>query len=336
MSRERIDRDLVNSIANKKTPETVNKVEHEALREKRNLSYHQRAFWSSAILLLVLIPIEVMIAFSFISYMIADLEAHTSSPLLLSFIVVVAMFVAHYMISHEGDQKLAARMRKFTLVGILVLPFAMSLGLAVNLANSIGNTFSVGSNNSFLQDGQTNTNLIGSLSNTMLDTLNALSPILVVLAFGSALMISMYAAHIVIKISEKHYDYIRDVIKRYPDIAQITQEFRNVDYPLFSKLYQRYQKMISQVPSNHEEIFAQDLRAAMLPHINELMKFVEQYPFGEKNPSFFEGVKKEGIYIPSHIQTREQAIDHVKRMKAALRTYEIAAALGGVAPKRNV
>ncbi|PJN94985.1 hypothetical protein CNY89_11165, partial [Amaricoccus sp. HAR-UPW-R2A-40] len=101
-------------------------------------------------------------------------------------------FAAHLLIQ-EGQKNIARRLRTYAITGVSVLPIAMSLGLAVSMA---ANLISYGSGSGGTIGGQQISIGVGGsgITETVLTVLGGLSPLLLVVAYGSALGISFYIA----------------------------------------------------------------------------------------------------------------------------------------------
>lgn len=327
--------EVIKKYANPGSERVMRLVAKGVRNEKWALNRHKRRFMLSSVGLAALAVVEYTIGYGFISYMLADNSEHPAVAPLVAMIVPIAGFTYFYMTEYEGEEKLANWIRKFAIAGIMILPVALSLGLAVTMANSIGGDIALESGNTFLGGEPAADQGAGFFSDVALGVLNGISPMLVVAGFGSALAISFYAAHLAMKSIVKHFGFIDGAVDRYPVVKPLIEKFQ-AGNRRFKKLFRRKKKEVSKLPPHLRETFADELYEKVNKRISILKREVQMYPFNEGDKDLLTPLTPPRIFIPYDIETREAAIKRLAEIRDALRQYRVVEALNAAPPKEEV
>lgn len=228
----------------------------------------------------------------------------------------------------------ATRLRAYALTGVLVLPLAMSLGLAINVASNaiIGGgstiTGSVGGVQTDLGGGGAGT----GVAEAILGVLGAISPLLLVVAYAAALGISFYVAHKLFVGIELLYHKIDAAVRRKSTVERIYKAFEAT-----AKQQQRemadYNALKRKIPNHLEERFADELFVAATKTIRDMRRYVARQRHGLGPRDHFEGTYDRAFYIPEHITDADQAYDTLDEIRDKLRPHAVIAALGAAPVK---
>ena len=325
--------DLVKRYSSEFTRRALRNLNYLAARESRSLKKHRRKFIAASTVLALIAIMEYFIGYGFISYMLADGQSgHSVSAGAVALVVPLAAFAYHFRTKHDGGQHLAKRMRAFATAGIMILPVAMSLGLAITMANSIGGA-DIGGGNTFLgDDGGSQSG--GFLSDLLIGFLNGAAPILIVMAFSTALAISFYVASMVISVIERSFDAIENAVDRSAVVDPILERFAEGEKK-FRGLERKEKLAYTQLPDQLEEKFANDLFAQVNKSLVKMRRHVERRDPSGKNESVFERTLAPAIYIPESIDSVLKAKRWISKTRDVLRPQAVVDALGASIPKEK-
>lgn len=317
--------------ATRETKRVFHHVRGAVRKEARYLRRNWRKLIIKSTLLAGVLGIEYFIALFFLTSLIWD--HHLAITAWIALIVPITAFAAHLLIA-EGQETVLARLRAYALTGVLVLPIAMSLGLAINVAS-----------NAIIGDGSTITGSIGGVqtdlgsggagtgvAEVILNVLGAISPLLLVVAYAAALGISFYVAHKLFVGIELLYNKIDAAVRRKGAVERIHKDFEAT-----AKQQQReiadYRALKRKIPDHLEERFADELFVAATKTIRDMRRYVGRQRHGLGPRDLFEGAYDQTFYIPEHIIDADQAYDTLDDIRDKLRPHAVITALGAAPVK---
>lgn len=325
--------DLIKRYSSEFTRRALRNLNYLAARESRSLKKNRRKFLLASTALATIGLMEYAIGYGFISYMLADGQSgHSVSAGAVALVVPLAAFAYHFRTKHDGGQKLAKRMRAFATAGIMVLPVAMSLGLAITMANSIGGADTGGGNTYLGDDGGSQSG--GFLSDLLIGFLNGAAPILIVLAFSTALAISFYVASMVISVIERSFDAVENAVDRSAVIDPILERFAEGDKK-FRGLERKEKLAYGKIDDHLEEKFASELFAQVNKSLVKMRRHVERRDPSGQTFGIIEPTLDPEIYIPESIDSVLKAKRWISKTRDTLRTQAIIDALGASIPKEK-
>lgn len=317
--------------ATRETKRVFHHVRRLARKLDRYIRRNRRKLIITSVLLAGVMGLEYFIGLSFIRTLIW--AANDTMTAWIALIVPIAAFAAHLLIS-EGQEQVRTRLRAYAITGVLVLPIAMSLGLAVNMAsNAIADggstiTGSIGGEQTNIGSGGAGT----GFAEAILGILSAISPLLLVIAYAAALGISFYVAHRLFVTIELTYNKIEDSVNPKGDIERIYKKFEVVEKAQQREIVE-YRDLRRETPDHLEERFADELFVAASKTLRDMRRYVERQRVGMGPRDHFEGVYDRTFYVPENITDIDTAYGKLAEIRDKLRPHAVIAVLG-VAPEK--
>lgn len=321
---------IITKYAHPGTRRIMNKIGYYARQERRLIQRHRRGLWQTSAALAAIFIIEYAIALAFITEALRGLDAVVTAPV-LALIVPMAAFAFHLRTTHDTETRLRDRLRAFVTTALLILPVALSLGLAIEIAGSVVSSGSSGAGGTV--GGQTIS--IGApdtgVAQGILDVLREMAPLLL-LVLAASLSISFYVASFLFKRIERHYGFVNETEDRSPVVLDLVGQFQGGRQD-FERLEQERVRELQRIPTSPEESFADELAIAVNKKIASMRKAVTMHRPGAEGRDVFTDSLDPVSPLPPDITTMEEAIERLNRIRDMLRPHAVVAALGAMPPK---
>jgi len=321
---------MIAKYAHPGTRRIMNKIGYYARQEYRLIRRHRRGLWQTSVGMAVIFVIEYAIGLAFITEALRGLDAVVTAPV-LALIVPMAAFAFHLRTTHDTKTRLKDRLRAFVTLALLILPVALSLGLAIEIAGSVvssggtgtggtigGETISLGAPDTGVAQG-------------ILDVLREMAPLLL-LVLAASLSISFYVASFLFRRIEHHFAFISKTEDRSAAALSLVGQFQDGRQE-FERLERDRKRELQRIPDSPEERFADELAIAVNKKIAGMRRAVTMHRPGAEGRDVFTDALDPVTALPSDITGLEEAIERLNRIKDMLRPHAVVAALGAMPPK---
>jgi len=321
---------IITSYAHPETRRSINKIGYFARQERRLIKQHKRGFWQSSAGLALIFLLEYAIAYAFIATALTGLDTVVTAPV-LALIVPVAALAFHLRITHDTESRLRDRLKAFVTTALLILPIALSLGLAIEIAGSAvssggtgtggtigGETISLGAPDTGVAEG-------------VLGVLREVAPLLL-LVLAASLSISFYVASFLVRKVEQHYAFINDAEDRTGPVLDLVGRFQDGRQD-FERLERDRERELRRIPTIPEEAFAYEVAVAVNKKITSMRKGVAAHRPGAEGRDVFTETLDPISPLPWDITTLAEANKRLNQIKDNLRPHAVVAALGAMPPK---
>jgi len=325
--------DLVSKYADPGTRRIINGVAYYSRKERDQIRRHKRGLLRTSAILAGIFGYEYVVVLYFLIESLQGLDSLVMAPV-LALIVPLAAFAFHLRTTHDTETALRDRLRAFVTVALLILPIALSLGLALTLAQSIvfGGTSSgatIGTETIALGAPETT-----GFAQGILDFLQEIAPLLMI-SLAASLAISFYVGAYLFRKIERHYLFLEGTQDRSPAILGLVANFQG-GYQDFKRLERERALLVRHIPKFPEEGFADEVAFAINKKIASMRKGVAKHQPGIEGRNVFTDSLDPVAPPPLDITSYDEANARLIRIKDLLRSQAIVATLGAAPPKETV
>lgn len=322
--------DIIQKYADPGTRRVIRNTAFYARQERNQFRRHKRGLRRVSAFLAAIFGYEYIVVLYFLVDALQGLDTLVMAPV-LALIVPLAAFAFHLRITHDTPTTLRSRLRAFVTVALFVLPIALSLGLALTLAQSI--VFGGGSSDGGTVGGTTVT--LGApdtgFAQGILDVLQELAPVLM-LALAASLAISIYVGTFLFRKIEEHYLFLEQRTDRSPVVLELVGNFQ-AGYRDFERVDRKRAILLKNLPPIPEERFAEEVAFAVNGKIAQMRKDAAKHRPGAEGSNVFTESLEPVTPRPPEISTYQEATARLNRIKDNLRSHAIVATLGAAPPK---
>jgi len=320
---------IIGKYADPGTRRIINGVAYYSRQGRDQIKRHKRGLWRASAILAGIFGYEYIVVLFFLIESLQGLDTLVMAPV-LALIVPLAAFAFHLRITHDAQTGLRDRLRAFVTVALFILPIALSLGLALTLAQSLvfggtGSGATIGTETITLGAPQT------GFTQGILDVLQEIAPLLM-LALAASLPISFYVGTYLFRKIERHYLFLEHIQDQSPVVLKLVGNFQQ-GYQDFKRLERERAILLRNISPVPEERFADEVAFAINTQIAAMRKGVAKHQPGVEGRNVFTDSLDPVAPLPLDITTHDEAIARLTRIKDLLRPQAIVAALGAAPPK---